>query len=87
MIAIDKRHCNTAEEMFEAIVDHLGISAASGSKNVYCTFFRPQTPGTNDGPRIWNRQLIRYAGHKQSDGSVIGDQMEVPFTEMLKKNF
>lgn len=21
--------------------------------------FRPQTPGTNDGPRVWNNQLIR----------------------------
>jgi hypothetical protein len=21
--------------------------------------FRPQTPGTEDGPRVWNNQLIR----------------------------
>lgn len=32
--------------------------------------------------RVWNSQLIRYAGYKQSDGSVIGDPANVEFTEV-----
>lgn len=32
--------------------------------------------------RVWNSQLIRYAGYKQSDGSVLGDPANVEFTEV-----
>ena len=32
--------------------------------------------------RVWNSQLIRYAGYKQVDGSVIGDPANVEFTEV-----
>jgi nitric-oxide synthase len=35
--------------------------------------------------RIWNRQLIGYAGHRQSDGSILGDPLNVPFTEVVRK--
>jgi len=32
--------------------------------------------------RVWNSQLIRYAGYKQGDGTVIGDPASVEFTEV-----
>ena len=32
--------------------------------------------------RIWNSQLIRYAGYEQPDGSVIGDPASVDFTKV-----
>jgi hypothetical protein len=35
--------------------------------------------------RIWNRQLIGYAGHRQSDGSIVGDPLNVPLTEVVRK--
>jgi len=45
------------------------------------TFFPP-----NNDPakvfRVWNSQLIRYAGYRQSDGGVIGDPITVEFTEV-----
>ena len=36
----------------------------------------------NEEFRVWNSQLIRYAGYKQSDGSIIGDPVNVEFTEV-----
>lgn len=32
--------------------------------------------------RVWNTQLIRYAGYKQPDGSCIGDPSNIEFTEV-----
>ena len=31
---------------------------------------------------MWNAQLIRYAGYRQPDGSVIGDPANADFTEV-----
>lgn len=36
--------------------------------------------------RIWNSQLIRYAGYKQPDGSVIGDPASVQITNVSFEN-
>jgi len=33
--------------------------------------------------RVWNTQLIRYAGYKQPDGSCIGDPSNIEFTEVF----
>ena len=33
------------------------------------------------GPRIWNEQLIRYAGYATDDGSIVGDPRYVDFTD------
>lgn len=32
--------------------------------------------------RVWNTQLIRYAGYKQPDGQILGDPANVEFTEV-----
>ena len=74
--------------MFDAIVQHLSKAKASSVATAYVTIFRPQTIASNDGPIIWNRQLIRYAGFKNNQtGEIVGDPMEVEFTNMLKKHF
>ncbi len=46
--------------------------------------FAPQPPG-QPGIRIWNPQLIRYAGYPQPDGSVIGDPAQVELTAVLRQ--
>lgn len=33
--------------------------------------------------RIWNSQLVRYAGYRQQDGSVRGDPANVEITEVV----
>lgn len=84
---IDARGATTNEDMFEAIKEHLHRGVEADHVPVLMTVFRPQTPGTNDGPRIWNSQLMRYAGHRDASGGVVGDPAEVDFTDVLKKHF
>lgn len=45
------------------------------------TIFPQRTDSKHDF-RIWNAQLIRYAGYKQPDGSVLGDPANVELTEV-----
>lgn len=45
------------------------------------TVFPQRTDGKHDY-RIWNSQLISYAGYKQPDGTVLGDPMHCEFTEV-----
>ena len=32
--------------------------------------------------RVWNTQLIRYAGYRMEDGSILGDPANAEFTEV-----
>lgn len=34
--------------------------------------------------RVWNVQLIGYAGYKNPDGSILGDPAKVEFTEVRR---
>lgn len=45
------------------------------------TIFPQRTDARHDY-RIWNNQLISYAGYKQPDGKIVGDPMNVEFTEV-----
>ncbi|XP_030892752.1 nitric oxide synthase, brain, partial [Leptonychotes weddellii] len=45
------------------------------------TIFPQRTDGKHDF-RVWNSQLIRYAGYKQPDGTILGDPANVEFTEV-----
>jgi nitric-oxide synthase len=80
----DMRHLTTADEVFTAIVDHLRSAFNGGRVKLMLTVFAPQEPG-QDGIRIWNTQLIRYAGHRQPDGTIIGDPDTADFTDALAR--
>lgn len=45
------------------------------------TIFPQRTDGQHDY-RIWNNTLLAYAGYRLPDGKVIGDGMNVEFTEV-----
>ncbi|MGK7954084.1 MAG: nitric oxide synthase oxygenase [Crocosphaera sp.] len=77
----DLRHLTTAEEIFEAIVDHIQLATNQGKIRPTISIFAPQKPD-EEGIRIWNPQFIRYAGYRQSDGTVIGDPDQVELTEI-----
>lgn len=47
------------------------------------TIFPQRTDGKHDF-RVWNTQLIRYAGYKQPDRKIMGDPANVEFTEVRK---
>ena len=80
----DCRHLLTAESVFQALVEHIYYATNGGKIRSMITVFAPQVPG-EPGVRIWNPQLIRYAGYRQPDGSIIGDPMQADLTEMVRR--
>uniref|UniRef100_A0A8D0G724 Nitric oxide synthase n=1 Tax=Sphenodon punctatus TaxID=8508 RepID=A0A8D0G724_SPHPU len=77
----DARKCCTAKEMFEDICRHIEYSTNNGNIRSAITVFPQRTDGKHDF-RIWNSQLIRYAGYQMPDGSIMGDPASVAFTQL-----
>ena len=79
---VDARDVTTAEGIFEACIAHLRRSTNGGRIQPLITVFAPSGPDA-PGPRIHNYQLIRYAGYRAADGTVLGDPAETDFTARL----
>lgn len=62
------------------------LHAVFSSHRSAITIFPQRTDGKHDF-RVWNSQLIRYAGYKQPDGQILGDPANVEFTEVRKWRF
>ncbi|XP_005402830.1 PREDICTED: nitric oxide synthase, inducible isoform X1 [Chinchilla lanigera] len=77
----DARSCTTAQEMFEHICRHLRYSTNNGNIRSAITVFPQRTDGKHDF-RIWNAQLIRYAGYQMPDGTIRGDPANLEFTQL-----
>ncbi|XP_072398883.1 nitric oxide synthase, salivary gland isoform X3 [Diabrotica undecimpunctata] len=77
----DCRYVTTTSGMFEAICNHIKYSTNKGNIRSAITIFPQRTDGKHDF-RVWNPQLIAYAGYRQADGSVIGDPISVEFTDI-----
>ena len=84
LIVRDLRHLETAEEIFVALVDHLRFATNGGKIRSTMSIFAPALPG-QPGIRIWNPQLIRYAGYHRPDGSVIGDPLHADLTDEIRR--
>ncbi|XP_067622883.1 nitric oxide synthase-like [Eurosta solidaginis] len=80
----DCRHVTTTKGMFEALCNHIKYGTNKGNIRSAITLFPQRTDGLHDY-RIWNGELISYAGYRQSDGTVIGDPLNVEFTEVCTK--
>ncbi len=81
---IDARQLEEPEEIFNALQQHIDFAFNDGQIRSAITIFRAKSRTEPDGPRILNHQLIRFAGHQQGDGSVIGDPASVEFTQWCK---
>uniref|UniRef100_H2UXZ9 Nitric oxide synthase n=1 Tax=Takifugu rubripes TaxID=31033 RepID=H2UXZ9_TAKRU len=77
----DARDCTTAHGMYNYICNHIKYATNKGNLRSAITIFPPRTDGKHDF-RVWNSQLIRYAGYKQPDGQILGDPANVEFTEI-----
>ncbi|KAK5618595.1 Nitric oxide synthase, brain [Crenichthys baileyi] len=77
----DARDCTTAHGMYNYICNHIKYATNKGNLRSAITIFPQRTDGKHDF-RVWNSQLIRYAGYKQPDGSILGDPANVEFTEI-----
>ena len=71
---VDARHCVEEQHIFEQLLAHIAFATNDGKVRPTVTIF------DDVRVRIWNHQLIRYAGYEQ-DGSIIGDASSVAFTK------
>lgn len=65
------------------MVEHLRLATNGGKIRLLSTIFAPQE-FNQPGIRIWNSQLVSYAGYRQPDGSVVGDPLHVEFTDVAR---
>lgn len=84
LIVRDLRHLDRADDIFAALVEHIRDSTNGGRIQPMASIFAPQEPGS-PGIRIWNRQIISYAGYRRADGSILGDPQNVAFTALATR--
>ena len=80
----DRRHLTSAEEIRDACFDHLRWAENGGRVRPLITVFAPDTPEVA-APRVYNKQLVAYAGHRLEDGSWLGDAATIPLTELAER--
>jgi nitric-oxide synthase len=78
---IDARHLESTDEIFNALQHHIDYAFNDGQIRSTITIFRAKKEGELNGPRIINHQLIRFAGHLQKDGTILGDPASHEFTQ------
>lgn len=83
LVVRDRRDVIEPRAIFDECVEHLRAASNGGNVDIVLTAFAPRRPGERWGPRLWNSQLVRFAGYRQPDGSVIGDQANVALTEAI----
>lgn len=82
----DARFTTNVNEMFEALCNHIKYATNKGSLRSAITILPPRVKSTSNDWRIWNGQLISYAGYKNREtGVVIGDPANVEMTEVCQK--
>jgi nitric-oxide synthase len=75
----DLRAVRDPAEVAAHCAAHLRIAFNGGKIRPLITVFAPDAPD-RPGPRIWNEQLVRYAGYRRPDGTVLGDPRYAGFT-------
>jgi nitric-oxide synthase, bacterial len=80
----DLRHLSDAGQVAAESIAHLREVTNGGRIRPMITVFAPDAPH-RPGPRILNEQLIRYAGYRYPDGSVVGDPQYVDFTHFVRE--
>ncbi|CDQ38801.1 MULTISPECIES: nitric oxide synthase oxygenase [Virgibacillus] len=85
MEVIDARDASTSEEVFTYLIDHINKATNHGKVKPFITIFQPEQYQTGEQPiKIWNHQLLRYAGYETENG-VIGDPASLEFTKQCQK--
>jgi hypothetical protein len=84
LVVRDCRGVQDPYEIFSECVEHLRHATNEGKIRPTITIFALPAPGRR-GVRIRNDQMIRYAGYRAVDGSVIGDPAQVEFTRAVER--
>ncbi|MCM3173950.1 nitric oxide synthase oxygenase [Paenibacillus sp. MER 99-2] len=75
---IDARHADTVATAADAVLHHIRVASNGGKIIPTITILPPAGP--HGAPvRIWNHQLIRYAGYETAEG-IVGDPASLELT-------
>lgn len=77
----DRRNLSEASEIFEDLMEHLDFATNQGKIRPTISVYAPDE-NPDSAVRIWNKQLIRYAGYRRAGGSIVGDPESLEFTEL-----
>lgn len=77
LAVFDQRHLLNEHDIFEALINHIDFATNDGKIRPAITLFEPNRV------RIWNHQLIRYAGYETEEG-IIGDSDSLAFTKVCE---
>src|SRR5260370_11964042 len=80
----DRREVTAASDIAAESMMHLREATNGGRRRPVITMFAPDAPG-RPGPRILSSQLVRYAGYRSGDGSVIGDPANCDLTRVAPR--
>lgn len=80
----DLRGLRDAATVASECFEHLRLATNGGRIQPLVTVFAPDAPG-NPGPRIWNEQVVRYAGYARPGGRVLGDARYSGFTAAVQQ--
>lgn len=84
LVVRDRRDLTAAEDVFQELVEHQRLAFNGGRIRPVLTVFAPAGPGS-PGVRIWNEQVLQYAGYRRPDGSTVGDPANIRFTEVVTR--
>ncbi|HEY0640040.1 MAG TPA: nitric oxide synthase oxygenase [Pseudonocardiaceae bacterium] len=79
----DCRHLESAEEIADDLFVHLERGGNGGDIKPVLSVYPPSRPG-RPGPRIRNSSLIRYAGYRRPDGTILGDPANADVTDLAR---
>ena len=82
----DCRKLRDPDDVARACFAHLRDTWRGGQIRPTITVFAPDHPTEGAPLRIWNDQLIRYAGYREADDSVLGDGRYVEFTRVAQEH-
>ena len=74
----DERHLTDEHEIYNALIRHLRYATNEGKIKPAITIFETERV------RLWNHQIIRYAGYETKDG-IVGDSDSVAFTKKCQE--
>ena len=80
MEVFDQRSIDSADAIFESLFYHIDSATNGGNIKSTITVFNAHRK-----IHVWNPQLLSFAGYKKQDGTIIGDPMQVEFTEQCTK--
>jgi nitric-oxide synthase len=80
----DLRTVRDAESIAMHCRRHLRLAGNDGKIRPVISIFAPDAPD-QPAPRIWNDQLVRYAGYRRLRNKTLGDPRYLQFTETVRQ--